>query len=45
MTGSLSRRTAVELASLIAARAVSPVEVLEAHLATIGRVNPNSMPS
>jgi amidase len=40
MTEILSRRTAVELASLIATRAVSPVEVLEAHLATIARVNP-----
>jgi amidase len=40
MTESLSRRTAVELASLIATRAVSPVEVLDAHLATIARVNP-----
>src|ERR1700716_3297687 len=40
MTENLSRRTAVELASLIATRAVSPVEVLEAHLATIARVNP-----
>jgi amidase len=40
MTESLSRKTAVELASLIAAKAVSPVEVLDAHLATIARVNP-----
>jgi amidase len=40
MTESLNRKTAVELASLIAARAVSPVEVLDAHLATIARVNP-----
>jgi amidase len=40
MTESLSRKTAVELASMIATRAVSPVEVLEAHLATIARVNP-----
>ena len=40
MTESLSRKTAVELASLIATRAVSPVEVLDAHLATIARVNP-----
>jgi amidase len=40
MTEKLSRRTAVELASLIATRAVSPVEVLEAHLDTIARVNP-----
>src|SRR5580658_2057596 len=40
MIESLSRKTAVELASLIATRAVSPVEVLDAHLATIARVNP-----
>ena len=40
MTESLSRKTAVELASLIANKAVSPVEVLDAHLATIARVNP-----
>jgi len=30
MTESLSRKTAVELASLIATKAVSPVEVLDA---------------
>lgn len=40
MTENLSRKTAVELASLIASRDVSPVEVLDAHLATIARVNP-----
>src|ERR1700692_547283 len=40
MTESLSRKTAVELASLIATRQVSPVEVLDAHLTTIARVNP-----
>ena len=40
MTESLSRKSAVELASLIASRAVSPVEVIDAHLATIARVNP-----
>src|SRR6202049_736607 len=40
MTENLSRKTAVELASLIAAKAVSAVEVLDAHLATIARVNP-----
>ena len=40
MIESLSRKTAVELASLIATKAVSPLEVLEAHLATIARVNP-----
>lgn len=40
MTDHLSRKTACELASLIASRAVSPVEVLDAHLETIARVNP-----
>ena len=40
MTESLSRKTAVELASMIATKAVSPVEVLDAHLVTIARVNP-----
>jgi amidase len=40
MTENLSRKTAVELASLIACKALSPVEVLDAHLATIARVNP-----
>jgi amidase len=40
MTDNLCRKTAVELASLIATKAVSPVEVLDAHLATIARVNP-----
>src|ERR1700681_4538871 len=40
MTEHLSRKTAVELASLIATKAVSPVEVLDAHLAVIARVNP-----
>src|SRR6202165_2320931 len=40
MTDNLCRKTAVELASMIASRAVSPVEVLDAHLATIARVNP-----
>ena len=36
----LTRKSARELASLIAARAVSPVEVLDAHLAVIERQNP-----
>jgi amidase len=36
----LTRKSATELAALIAARKVSPVEVLDAHLATIARVNP-----
>jgi len=40
MTDNLSRKTATELATLIATRQVSPVEVLDAHLATIARVNP-----
>src|SRR5258708_3167347 len=44
MTEALSRKTAVELASLIATKAVSPVEVLDAHLATIARVNPKLNP-
>jgi amidase len=37
---SLARKTARELATLIATRAVSPVEVMDAHLAVIARVNP-----
>jgi amidase len=37
---SLARKSACELATLIKSRAVSPVEVLDAHLAVIGRVNP-----
>jgi amidase len=40
MGESLNRKTAIELASLIARKAVSPVEVLDAHLATIAHVNP-----
>jgi amidase len=36
----LPRKSAVELAALIRAREVSPVEVLDAHLAEIARVNP-----
>jgi amidase len=40
MSNDLSRKTACELASLIATKAVSPVEVLDAHLKTIARVNP-----
>jgi amidase len=40
MAGSLTRKTARELASLIRSRAVSPVEVLDAHLAEIARLNP-----
>jgi amidase len=40
MYNDLSRKTACELASLIATKSVSPVEVLDAHLATIARVNP-----
>jgi Asp-tRNA(Asn)/Glu-tRNA(Gln) amidotransferase A subunit family amidase len=37
---SLTRKTARELAAMIKSRAVSPVEVLNAHLAVIARVNP-----
>ena len=40
MTGSFNRKTAVDLASLIATKQVSPVEVLDAHLATLARINP-----
>ena len=36
----LTRKTARELASLIRTGAVSPVEVLDAHLAAIDRINP-----
>ncbi|MGN6459724.1 MAG: amidase [Pseudolabrys sp.] len=36
----LSRKSAVELARLIRARAVTPLEVLDAHLETIERLNP-----
>jgi amidase len=37
----LTRKSAVELAAMMAARAVSPVEVLDAHLAVIARMNPS----
>ena len=37
---SLTRKTARELAAMIKSRAASPVEVLDAHLAVIARVNP-----
>jgi amidase len=37
---SLTRKSACELASLIKSRAVSALDVLEAHLATIERLNP-----
>jgi amidase len=40
MSDDLTRKTACELASMIASKAVSPVEVLDAHLKTIARVNP-----
>ena len=36
----LSRRSAVELRELVRARKVSPVEILDAHLAAIARLNP-----
>jgi amidase len=37
---SLTRKSAVELAALVKSRAITPVEVLDAHLAVIERVNP-----
>src|SRR5271163_4873105 len=37
---SLTRKSARELARLIRERAVSPVEVLDAHLAAIEKINP-----
>ena len=37
---SLTRKSARELASLIRSRAISPVEVLDAHLTVIERLNP-----
>lgn len=37
---SLTRKTARELVALMRSRAVSPVEVLDAHLAAIERINP-----
>jgi amidase len=37
---SLTRKSARELAALIRSRAISPVEVLDAHLAEIERLNP-----
>src|SRR3954464_3520155 len=40
MSNDLTRKSAGDLASLIASKAASPVEVLDAHLATIERVNP-----
>jgi amidase len=40
MVKELTRLSAVELARLIRTRKLSPVEVTEAHLAAIGRVNP-----
>src|SRR5258708_63821 len=40
MSNDLSRKTAVELASLVGAKGGRPVEVLGGHLATIARVNP-----
>ena len=36
----LTRTSAVELAAMMRARTVSPVEVLDAHLAVIARLNP-----
>lgn len=40
MAPELTRKSAAELAALIRLRAVSPVEVLDAHLAAIGSLNP-----
>jgi amidase len=37
---SLARKSARELAAMMASRAASPLEVLDAHLAVIARVNP-----
>jgi amidase len=37
---SLTRKSARELARLVRSRAVSPVEVLDAHVAAIERINP-----
>src|SRR5438309_634199 len=37
---SLTRKTALELACLIRSRAISPVEVLDAHVAVIESLNP-----
>jgi amidase len=37
----LTRKSAVEVAAMMRARAVSPVEVLDAHLAVIARLNPH----
>jgi amidase len=36
----LTRKSAIELASMMRARAVGPVEVLDAHLSAIARLNP-----
>ncbi len=40
MSNDLTRKSATELAALIKSRALSPVELLDASLATIVRVNP-----
>ena len=40
MASDITRLTAVEQRDLIAARSLSPVEVLDAHLARIERLNP-----
>ncbi|MBI5261543.1 MAG: amidase, partial [Bradyrhizobium sp.] len=40
MSNDLTRKSATELAALIKSRALSPVELLNACLATIARVNP-----
>lgn len=40
MASDLNRKSAVELARLVRDREVTPLEVLEAHLAAIARINP-----
>src|SRR5712692_11613759 len=41
MSEELTTKSATELAALIRSRAVSPVEVVEAHLRRIERINPS----
>ena len=40
MSTDLTRKSATELAALIKSRTISPVELLDASLAVIARVNP-----
>ena len=44
MKSDLTHHTAVELARLIRTKKASPVEVTEAHLAAIERLNPAGLP-